>query len=151
MLIRTVATPHPPTSLVPLPQLGKAWFGRKMIDYNKKNTKLAQNLRKNMTKEEKQLWYDYLKKYKYEFHRQRPIGNFIADFYCAKLKLVIELDGSQHFEEDAMAYDEERTEFLRREGITVIRYSNYDVNHNFEAVCEDIDKQVTALAKAKPD
>ena len=98
----------------------------------------AQNLRKNMTKEERHLWYDFLKSLPVTFNRQKVIGPYIADFYCAQVRLVVELDGSQHFEEEGLSKDKERDEFFRNLNITVKRYSNLDVNLNFDSVCQDI-------------
>ncbi|MBQ3110688.1 MAG: endonuclease domain-containing protein [Clostridia bacterium] len=107
--------------------------------HNKDIVPLAKNLRKNMTKEERHLWYDFLRTYPVKFLRQKILGKYIADFYCAKANLVIELDGSQHYEENGMENDFERTKFLEGYGIKVIRISNLDVNRNFEGVCEYID------------
>ena len=98
----------------------------------------AQALRKNMTKEERHLWYDFLKTLPVSFHRQKVIGPYIADFYCASAKLVIELDGSQHFESSGQVRDRARDTYLHGLGITVLRYSNSDVTQNFTGVCEDI-------------
>ncbi len=100
----------------------------------------AQNLRKNMTREENKLWYQFLKTYPIQFRRQYQIGNYIVDFYCCKAKLVVELDGSQHCEPEAMVYDQARTEFLSRQGLYVLRISNLDVMKYFPAVCEHIDR-----------
>lgn len=105
---------------------------------NPKLTRNSKNLRKNMTKEERHLWYDFLKLLPQTINRQKVIGNYIVDFYCASAKLVIELDGSQHYEKDGKISDAQRDEYLNKLGITVLRYSNYDVNHNFRSVCEDI-------------
>ena len=91
----------------------------------------AQELRKNMTKEERHLWYNFLKELPITINKQKVIGNYIVDFYCASAKIVIELDGSQHFEEQGKRYDEKRDEYLKSLGLTVLRYSNYDVNTNF--------------------
>ncbi len=102
----------------------------------------AKNLRKNMTKEEKHLWYDFLKTYSPRFNRQKIIGKYIVDFYCAKAKLVIELDGSQHFEEEAILYDNERSDFLKQYGLIVLRIPNNEINSNFYGVCEYIDSIV---------
>ncbi len=82
------------------------------LKYNGKNIVLAKKLRKNATRQEKHLWYDFLSKYEIRFQRQKVIGNFIADFYCHKAKLIVELDGSQHFTEQGMKKDEFRTEVL---------------------------------------
>ncbi len=105
---------------------------------NQKLTKNSQTLRKNMTKEERHLWYDFLKKLPITVHRQKVIGPYIVDFYCAKAKLVIELDGSQHYEEKAMQADRERDNYFNNLGISVVRYSNYDVNTSFDVVCTDL-------------
>ena len=106
------------------------------------NTPLAQTLRKNQTKEEAKLWYQFLRKYPLQFRRQCPFGNYIVDFYCAKAKLVVELDGSQHYEPQAIAYDEERTAYLQSLGLKVLRYANNDVLQRFPQVCESIDMEV---------
>lgn len=92
-----------------------------------------------MTKEERHLWYDFLKEYPVKFLRQKVLGNYIVDFYCAKAKLVVELDGSQHFEDENLQKDAQRTEFLENYGLTVIRIPNNEVNNNFRGVCEYID------------
>ena len=114
--------------------------------YRKHNPKLttnARNLRKNMTKEERHLWYDFLRNYPVRFMRQRVIGNYIVDFYCAQAKLVVELDGSQHYEAECVKKDEERTAFLKSFGLSVLRIPNNEVNSNFEGVCMYIDTACT--------
>ena len=98
----------------------------------------ARNLRKEMTKEERKLWYTFLCKLPVRFRRQQIIGNYIVDFYCHSRQLVIELDGSQHYEEKGKNADIERDAYLRDLGLTVLRYANLDVNRNFRGVCEDI-------------
>ena len=105
---------------------------------NSRMTLNSQRLRKNMTKEERRLWYDFLKKLPQTINRQKVFDNYIVDFYCAKAKLVIELDGSQHYEEKGLLKDLERQKYFNARGIKVIHYSNYDVNTNFEGVCLDI-------------
>ena len=105
---------------------------------NSKLTGNAKTLRKNMTKEERHLWYDFLKTLPITVNRQKVIGNYIVDFYIATAKLVIELDGSQHYEENGIENDAKRDEFLHNLGIKVLRYSNLDVNKRFESVCGDI-------------
>lgn len=110
--------------------------------HNKALIPLAKNLRKNMTKEERHLWYDYLRGYPVRFLRQKPIGNYIVDFYCAKASLVIELDGSQHFAPTEAKKDLNRTKFLEEQGLLVIRIPNNAVNENFRGVCEYIDAAV---------
>ena len=116
--------------------------------YNKDNKELARNLRKEMTPWERKLWYQFLKGYSYRFYRQRPVGNYILDFYNSKCKLCVELDGSQHYSGDGVVYDEQRTSFLNEMGITVLRFSNYDIDRNFEAVCVSIDDKIKELSGA---
>ena len=106
--------------------------------HNPKLKTNAQKLRKDMTKEERRLWYDFLKTLPITFNRQKVIGNYIVDFYCAKAKIVIELDGSQHYEDSGKVADTNRDEYLKSLGITVLRYSNLDVKKHFSGVCEDI-------------
>ena len=110
-----------------------------MKAYNKENIPLAKSLRKNMTPWERKLWYLFLKDYPVRFQRQKAIGNYIADFYCAKAKLVVELDGSQHFHQVQMEKDAERTAYLAQFGIRVLRIPNNAVHQNFFGVCEHID------------
>ena len=106
--------------------------------HNKKITPLAKELRKNMTSEEKHLWYDFLNKYPVRFYRQKVIGKYIADFYCAQAKLIIELDGSHHGQTNVEAYDEERTKYLENYGVAVLRIPNYEIQRNFNGVCRYI-------------
>ncbi len=110
--------------------------------HNKNLVSTAKMLRKNMTKEEKHLWYDFLRSYPLRFVRQKIVGIYITDFYCAKAKLVIELDGSQHYEEKGMKNDVERTRFLEAYGLKIVRIPNTEINNNFDGVCEYIDKIV---------
>ena len=110
--------------------------------HNKQLVPLAKQLRKEMTKEERHLWYDFLRTYPVRFSRQKVLGKYIADFYSAEAKLVIELDGSQHYGTDEMEKDAERTSFLERYGLTVIRIPNNEVSRNFLGVCEHIDSAV---------
>ena len=112
------------------------------LTYNKKLIPYAKELRHNMTKQEKHLWYDFLCNYPIRFQRQKTIDNYIADFYCSKAKLIIELDGSQHYTEEGEEYDQIRTDILERYGLEVIRFSNADVDKNFVGVCEAIDEKV---------
>ena len=109
-----------------------------MKEYNKENIPLAKTLRKNMTPWERKLWHCFLKTYPVRFQRQKCIDNYIVDFYCHGAKLAVELDGSQHYETEGKQADEKRDLFLKSLGITVLRYSNLDVNRKFAAVCEDI-------------
>ena len=110
--------------------------------HNKQLVPLAKQLRKEMTKEERHLWYDFLRSYPVRFSRQKVLGKYIADFYSADAKLVIELDGSQHYEDGNMKKDGERTAFLEAYGLTVIRIPNNEVSRNFCGVCEYIDSVV---------
>ncbi len=115
-----------------------------MLKHNK-STRLSyysQRLRKNMTPEEKHLWYDFLKKLPLTVHRQKVIDQYIVDFYIACARLVIELDGSQHFTAEGRADDIARDTHLRKLGLTVLRYSNADVQYRFETVCADINKHI---------
>ena len=102
----------------------------------------AKNLRKNMTKEERHLWYDFLRTYPIKFSRQKVLGKYIVDFYSAKAKLIIELDGSQHYENYGIAKDMERTAYLEQYGLKILRIPNNYVNQNFKEVCEHIDNEV---------
>ena len=116
----------------------------------KKNNKLLENakeLRRNMTPQEKHLWYDFLRHYPLKIYKQRIIDNFIADFYCHKARLVIELDGSQHFTPEGRSYDESRTDVLEKYGLSVIRFSNIDVDERFDGVCYMIDKAIQEKIK----
>ena len=112
------------------------------MEHNSELTKNAQTLRKNMTKEERRLWYEYLRQYTHQFRRQVTFGHYILDFYCAAAKLAIELDGSQHYETDGQQYDEKRDAWLESQGIQVLRFSNTDVLRNLDGVCQVIDMTV---------
>lgn len=101
----------------------------------------AKELRKNATKQENHLWYDYLRTYPVRFQRQKVISGFIADFYCHQAKLVIELDGSQHYTQDGRLYDKERSMVFARFGIQVLRFSNAEIDRQFPAVCEVIHRE----------
>lgn len=105
---------------------------------NPKLTGVSKSLRTNMTKEEKHLWYDFLKKLPYTVNRQKVIGEYVVDFYCASAALVIEVDGVQHYEEAVRKADSVRDDFLNGLGITVLRYTNGEINRNFQGVCTDI-------------
>ena len=105
---------------------------------NQKLTSHAQNLRKNMTKEERHLWYDFLKTLPVTVNKQKVIGRYIVDFYIASHKIVIELDGSQHYDELGKKEDFERDCYLKDLGMQVLRFSNADVNKNFDGVCQYI-------------
>ena len=110
-----------------------------MKEYNQSNVKIARILRRNMTNQERKLWYLFLREYPIRFQRQKSIGNYIADFYCAKAKLIIELDGSGHYEPNQILKDRIRTEKLEEMDLTVVRFLNFDIDNNFKNVCEYID------------
>ena len=120
------------------------------LDYNEKNIALAKALRKDATPQEKHLWYDFLSKYEVRFQRQKAIDNFIADFYCHKAKLIIEIDGSQHYTVEGKQKDEFRTEILEGYDLTVIRFTNRQIDTNFRGVCEYIDAAVKAALQETP-
>jgi very-short-patch-repair endonuclease len=121
-----------------LKEEGLVWTG-KSLPFNPKLKDYASDMRKEMTKEENHLWYDYLSKLKSPFLRQKIIGHYIVDFYCAKHRLVIEVDGSQHYTHEGMTYDQIRTEYLIHFELNILRFSNNDVTNKFEAVCRKID------------
>ena len=107
----------------------------------------ARRLRREMTKEERRLWYEYLRTYPVRFTRQKGLGAYIVDFYCSRAKLAIELDGSQHYEAPGMANDASRTRYLQGFGIEVLRIPNNEVAGNFPGVCEYIDRAVKRALK----
>ena len=109
-----------------------------MKEYNKANIPLAKALRKNMTPWERKLWYDFLRSYPIRFQRQKAIGNYIADFYCAKAKLIVELDGGGHYTAEQAEKDAHRTIELESADLRVVRVCNLDIDENFAGVCEYI-------------
>lgn len=113
-----------------------------MKEYKKENIILAKKLRKNMTPCERKLWYLFLRNYPIRFQRQKAIGNYIVDFYCAKAKLAIELDGGGHYEEIQTEKDNVRTQKLKAMGVEVLRICNLDIDKNFNGACEMIDNIV---------
>ena len=114
----------------------------KFINKNKKLLYIARILRHNMTRQEKHLWYDFLKDYPVKIYKQRIIDNFVVDFYCHKAKLVIELDGSQHYTEKGELYDIARTEILEKYNLQVLRFTNSEIDEKFEGVCYMIDQTI---------
>ena len=120
-----------------------------MKAYNKANIPLAKSLRKNMTPWERKLWYEFLRNYPVRFQRQKAIDNYIADFYCAKAKLIIELDGGGHYEEEKLKEDAVRTAVLENMDLKVLRICNLDIDENFRGVCEYIDLTVKNLVYGK--
>lgn len=121
------------------------WF----TGYNHKMLEQVRSLRQEMTRHEKRLWYDFLRAYPEKFYRQRSIDRYIVDFYCSAAKLVIELDGSQHYTQDGQKYDLIRTDVLERYGLDVLRFSNQEIDEHFEAVCLLIDQRVKENTKHK--
>ena len=113
-----------------------------MKEYNKSNIPLAKTLRKNMTPWERKLWYDFLRNFPIRFQRQKSIGNYIVDFYCAKAKLVIELDGGGHYTAEQHQKDKIRTKELENMNLKIIRICNLDIDRNFYGVCQHIDLEV---------
>ena len=113
-----------------------------MLYYNGKLNKCAKDFRKKMTPQERKLWYQFLRKHPKKFYKQKIIGNDIVDFYCHAAKLAIEIDGSQHYADEQQEYDEIRTSFLCAQGIKVIRFSNKDVDNNFDDVCREINQNL---------
>ena len=109
------------------------------FDRNSDLKERASELRKNMTRHERHLWYDFLKTYKIQWRRQQIINNYIADFYCPKAMLAVELDGSQHYDESSNLYDERRTEKINEYNIVILRFSNLEIDRRFKEVCETID------------
>ena len=112
------------------------------LNYNKKIIPFAKELRKNMTPQEKKLWYKFLSKYPIRFQRQKVIDNYIADFYCAKARLVVELDGGGHYTPEQIEKDKVRTKELEGMNLTILRICNLDIDRNFRSVCEYIDLTV---------
>ena len=108
------------------------------LPYDRRLNSRAKHLRHEMTPQERKLWYEYLRTYPVKFYKQRIIESFIVDFYCAPARLVIEIDGSQHYTEQGKCYDEERSQILRAYGLKVLRFSNRDVDRSFDSVCAQI-------------
>ena len=117
------------------------YYRGRHLPYNPNLKDRARELRKNMTTAEKKLWYQFLRNSQYSVLRQRPIDNYIVDFYCPSLNLVIEIDGDSHFTEEGLEYDKERTKILENYGLKVFRFNNFEVLRNFESVCEEIERQ----------
>ena len=112
------------------------------MKHEKKNEIFARELRKNMTPWERKLWYLFLKDYPVRFQRQKCIDHYIADFYCFRAKLIIELDGGGHYDPDSQIKDCIRTEILKKYGLKVLRFCNLDIDKNFYGVCTVIDNEV---------
>jgi very-short-patch-repair endonuclease len=120
---------------------GLIWDGH-WLPYNPNLVEKARALRKSMTRAEKKLWYDFLRTHEKKFYRQRPIDHFIADFYCSRHALIIELDGRQHYTPEGLKKDAVRTDILAMYGLEILRFTNADVLKRFEAVCARIDDKL---------
>lgn len=117
-------------------------MNNQQLPRNKELKLHSTKLRNNATRQENHLWYDYLRAYPMQFNRQRIIGEYIVDFYCAKARLVIEIDGSHHYEENAMEKDRVRTQYFEGLGLKVLRFANLEIDINFDGVCQAIDKAI---------
>ena len=113
-----------------------------MLPYNRKLKNRSQELRNTSTPQENKLWYEFLREHPCSFARQKPVGNYIVDFYCSSKKLVIEIDGSQHYTDDGLKHDQIRTELLESFGLHVLRFSNSEINTSFREVCESIQNYI---------
>ena len=120
------------------------------LPYDPKLMERARDLRKNMTTAERRLWYGYLRCFRYPVLRQRPIDHYIVDFYCAQLKLVIEVDGDTHYTEEGKQYDEERTFVLEGYGLQVLRFTNQQVLHELEGVWQVIQDVTLSIEEGIP-
>lgn len=129
---------------------GEGKMEREPLKKNNELLNVARILRRNMTRHEKHLWYDFLRYYPVKIYKQRIIDNFIADFYCHSARLVIELDDSQHYTNQGRAHDAARTEILERNGIGVLRFSNKDIDENFNGVCRMIDRVINERIETLP-
>ncbi len=119
----------------------------RLLPYNRKLKERARELRNNQTEYEKKLWFNYLRNLDMHFYRQKPIDNYIVDFYSPKLKLVIEIDGDSHYTDDAMQYDTQRTAVLNTLGLNVIRFQNNEIKDDFESACAQIDTYIQKYSK----
>jgi very-short-patch-repair endonuclease len=118
---------------------------------NQNLTPVAKRLRREMTKQEKHLWYDFLRNFKYQFNRQKVIGRYIVDFYCHSARLVVEIDGGQHFEDSNLQKDNIRMRVLESYGLHIFRFTNNEVDQNFYEVCMAIQEQVELLVGLSDD
>ena len=123
-------------------------FNEVSLEYDRRLIGTAKALRRNLTPQERKLWYQILNKYRVRFQRQKVVGHHIADFYCASAKLIIEIDGSGLYTDEQQRSEEIRTDTLQQYGLMVIRFSNMDVTNNFEGVCYEVDKVVQERLKA---
>ncbi len=125
-----------------MPKLIQSKF---FLPYNPALKEKARTLRNNMTPAEKHLWYDYLSRHTLRFLRQRPIDNYIVDFYCPELRLVIEVDGDTHFSDQAESDDAERTKVLESHGLKVIRFTNWEIMAQFDGVIGSIEESIAGI------
>ena len=102
----------------------------------------ARNLRNNATLQENRLYYQFLCRFKYRIHRQKVIGHYVVDFYCHRAKLVIEIDGGQHYQDERLKKDDVRTKYLEQQALLVLRFTNWEVDHQFAQVCQQIEEVV---------
>lgn len=121
-----------------------------MLQRNKKLSEYAKKMRRNMTPWERKLWFMFLQKHPLRFKRQYIIGNYIADFYCEKANLVIELDGSGHYQDEQKQHDSIRDELMKQKGLSIFRISNYEIDTNFEGVCYKIDELAGGVLNCSP-
>ena len=121
----------------------------KLVKKNESLLNIARILRRNMTRHEKHLWYDFLRYYPIKIYKQRIIDNYVADFYCHSARLVIELDGSGHYSVKGRMHDQERSTVFEKYGILVLRFSNTDIDNHFEDVCRMIDRIITERLKTQ--
>jgi very-short-patch-repair endonuclease len=117
---------------------------RPFFRYRRDLKSRARDLRRDSTPAERKLWFGFLSTHFEKFTRQKPLGRYLADFYCARHRLVIELDGDSHFNPAAQQYDQARTEALAVDRIAVLRFTNAEVLHQFEAVCAAIEEALAA-------
>jgi very-short-patch-repair endonuclease len=115
-----------------------------MLYYNRNLKPRAQELRKKATPQENKLWYEFLRNHDYRFTRQKTIGGYIVDFFCSSKKLVIEIDGNQHYTDDGLAYDRVRTDFFESLGLHVMRFPNADITNSFSNVCAAIQDYINS-------
>ena len=114
------------------------------IYYKKENREYAKELRKNMTDQERRLWYTFLRKHETQFRRQKQFGPYIVDFYCSKAMLVIEIDGGQHYSDESADYEQKRTDYLESLGLKVLRFTNTEISRDLNSVCEVINREIKA-------
>jgi very-short-patch-repair endonuclease len=115
------------------------------LPYSRNVTPMAKKLRNNPTEEENKLWYQYLSRYPLRFLRQKVIESYVLDFYCAKCRLGIEVDGFQHYTESGLNHDEARTKLLNAYKVTILRFTNEQIQSDFNEVCKQIDAKAKEL------